>query len=166
MKSRLSAVLLASTLSLTAIAAIADTAPWAGHSDTARAEKMYTHHITELKTKLHITPDQESAWKTFAEALKPQPHDGKQRPDWKSLAQLSTPERIDQLHTLRLQHQTEENTMHDQHDAAIKTFYAVLTPEQKKTFDSVHMQHHHDWHHEGTHDAPPAGLNQASPKAP
>jgi Spy/CpxP family protein refolding chaperone len=37
----------------------------------------------------------------------------------------------------------------DKHTAAVKSFYAVLTPEQKKTFDTKAMS---GWRHGRHHD--------------
>ena len=44
----------------------------------------------------------------------------------------TTPERIDRMRARRAQHAAEA----DRRGEATKTFYAALTPEQQKTFDS------------------------------
>jgi hypothetical protein len=80
------------------------------------------------------------------------------------LAKLPTPERIDQMKTLRSQHMGEMNAAMDKRGEATKTFYATLTPEQKKTFDSATMSHHGDKGHMGQMDGMGAGKGPASTK--
>ena len=48
------------------------------------------------------------------------------------MEKLTTPERIDRMRALRAQQAAEA----DRRGEATKTFYAALTPEQQKTFDS------------------------------
>ena len=48
------------------------------------------------------------------------------------MEKLTTPERIDQMQALHAQREAEMKKRGD----ATKTFYAGLTPEQKKTFDA------------------------------
>jgi len=59
----------------------------------------------------------------------------KQWPDPAEMAKLSTPERIDKMKSLRAEHQAEA----DKRAEATKAFYAVLTADQKKVFDSFTM---------------------------
>ena len=101
----------------------------------------------ELKAKLKLTPAQEGAWTTFTAAMKPPVGMTTHRPDPAEMAKLSTPERIDKMKALRAQHQTEKTAAMDQRGEAIKTFYATLTPEQKKVFDANTMsdQGRHDY---------------------
>jgi protein CpxP len=51
--------------------------------------------------------------------------------DW---AKLTTPERADKMMERMREHQSRMF----EHLVALKDFYAVLTPEQKKTFDDFH----------------------------
>jgi len=129
--------------------------------DPARMEKMVARRLAELKAKLKITSDQESAWTTFAAAMKPPVRDAEKRPDRAELDKLTTPERIDKMHALRTQRLAEMNAAMDQRDDATKTFYATLSPEQKKVFDSEHarMGERHGDHHKPlppTKDGKPA----------
>ncbi|SDM11126.1 LTXXQ motif family protein [Oryzisolibacter propanilivorax] len=90
-------------------------------------------HIAEFKQKLSLSADQEPAWNTLTEALKPgQRHarlGGGSPQDWR---QLSTPERLDRMRALRVQRAAEFDRRAD----AVKAFYATLRPEQQKTFDA------------------------------
>ena len=49
-------------------------------------------------------------------------------------AKLTTPERADKM----VERMREQQSRMFEHVAALKEFYAVLTPEQKKTFDDFH----------------------------
>lgn len=111
--------------------------PHEGHHGP-RMEKMHEHraarhqqHLTELKAKLQLQTGQETAWKTFAEAMQP-PAQPLARGHLATMDKLTTPERIEQM-----------QAMHAQRDAAMKkraeatlAFYAGLNAEQKKTFDA------------------------------
>jgi len=95
----------------------------------ARMEERMARRLGELKQKLQIARGQESAWDTWAAALKPtqfQP-----RPDRAALARMTTPERIDRIKAQRAQRGAEIDKRLD----ATKAFYAQLTPEQQKVFD-------------------------------
>lgn len=108
--------------------------------DPAKMEEMHAKRMAELKTRLKITPAQEDAWTTFTTAMKPPARDAKQRPDRAELDKLSTPERVDKIRALRTQHMADMQAAMDKRDEAIKTFYAVLSPEQKKLFDAEHAR--------------------------
>ena len=112
--------------------------PSPGGMQGPRMEKMREHmgehhkqHLTDLKGKLKLQPNQEAAWNTFEQAMQP-PAPPAARPDRAAMEKLTTPERIDQMQALHAQREAE---MKKRGDAA-KTFYAGLTPEQKKTFDA------------------------------
>ena len=107
-----------------------------------RTEKMREHmreqmaerhaqHLSALKAKLQLGASQEAAWKTFADAMQP-PAAPPARMDRVAMDKLSTPERIDQMQALHAQRDAEMKKRGD----ATKAFYAGLSPEQKKTFDS------------------------------
>ena len=99
----------------------------------AKMEQRMAERLGELKQKLAITPAQEGAWTAWTSALKPTPH---QRPDRAEFERLTTPERIDRMRALRAQRNAELDKRMD----ATKGFYAVLTPEQKKTFDAESLR--------------------------
>lgn len=109
-----------------------------GHRDPAKMQEMVAKHLAELKTKLAITPAQESAWATFAAAMQPPATRPARptRPTREEMAALTTPERIDKLRTLRAQHQSIMDARAD----ATKAFYGVLSADQKKTFDAASLR--------------------------
>lgn len=111
------------------------------HEHAERHAKMGEHRAKHhaaraeaLKQKLQLSPAQESAWTTFTTAM--QPGTRPAMPDRAELAKLTTPERLDRMRTLRTQRATEM----DQRAEAVKAFYATLTPEQQKTFDTETAQ--------------------------
>lgn len=110
------------------------------------AEKMQARmhkHRTEMHDKLKLSAAQEPAWKSFVEASTPEARHA--APDRKEMEKLSTPERMEKMLERVKQHQSKM----EQHLAALKTFYAVLTPEQQKIFDDGHrrMQKHRMMQH-------------------
>ena len=100
----------------------------------ARMQERMAQRLGELKQKLAITPAQEGAWTSWTTALKPT--GGHQRPDRAEFERLTTPERIDRMRALR----AERNAQMDKRMDATKTFYSVLSAEQKKVFDAESMK--------------------------
>jgi protein CpxP len=98
-----------------------------------RKESMEKHR-THFHDALKLTPAQEPAWKTFTEATKKPEQKAKQ--DRKAIEAMSAPARMEMM----LNHSQERMAMMQKHLAAVKTFYAVLTPEQQKTFDKMSMR--------------------------
>lgn len=133
-----------------------------GRHDPAKMQAWMAKRQAELKAKLKITPAQEGAWTSFTAAMQPParmmggeaPMAGQRA----ELDKLTTPERIDKMKALRTQRMTEMNAEMDKRGDAAKAFYAVLTPEQQKTFDAEHSKmggehrgrgHHGGMHHKG-----------------
>jgi protein CpxP len=83
-----------------------------------------------LKQILQITPAQEGAWNAWTASVRPA---NRQRPNPAEFAQLTTPERIDRMRSLRATRAAEMDRRAD----ATKTFYAALTPSQQKAFDAL-----------------------------
>lgn len=106
----------------------------AQHKDRKEMRKQHGEHMqrraAELKAKLQLSPEQEGAWTTFTDAMKPQER-GAQL-DWKGMRDLTTPERIDRMRAMRAQRDAEM----DRRGEATKAFYAQLNPAQQKTFDA------------------------------
>lgn len=114
------------------------------------AERMAKYQA-RLHDKLKLTAAQEPAWATFTAANAPKKPMG----DWKAkreaFAKLSAPERMEQWITMS----KERIASQESRLASLKTFYAVLTPEQKKVFDDSvpggkhggGMRGHHGGHH-------------------
>ncbi|MBX9872470.1 MAG: Spy/CpxP family protein refolding chaperone [Burkholderiaceae bacterium] len=98
-----------------------------------RQERMKAHmarRAAELKADLKLTPEQEGSWNAYLATMKPSAPPA--RPKREDLAKLSTPERLDRLRDMRQQREAE----FDKRDAATRSFYAGLNPEQQKTFDA------------------------------
>lgn len=116
-----------------------------------RHEERMAQRQAALKEKLKLTAAQESAWTTFTSAM--QPGERPARPDPKELDKLTTPQRIDRMRELRAQHTAQA----ERRDEAVKKFYAVLTPEQQKTFDTEARHAGPGMHHGGPHGGPDHG---------
>lgn len=116
-----------------------------GKMDPEKRKAMMAKHVEALKAKLKITAAQEGAWTTFTAAMQPPEKMDHKRPDRAEMDKLTTPERIDKMRELRKQHMGDMQATMDKRDDAIKTFYAVLSPEQQKIFDTEHarMGMHH-----------------------
>lgn len=109
-----------------------------GKHDPAKMQARMTQRLAELKAKLKVTPAQEAAWTTFTDAVKPTPHTTPRASMAASHAELSklpTPERLDRMRALHAEHMAAMTTQMDQRAEATKTFYAVLSADQKKAFD-------------------------------
>jgi hypothetical protein len=115
--------------------------------DPAEMQKRMAEHHAQRMTKLHdllaITPNQEGAFKSFADAqIPPKPPGGG---NWaerkKQMDAMSTPQRLDE----RMARATERYNAQKTRIDATKRFYAQLTPTQKKSFDAASdmMRDHH-----------------------
>lgn len=102
-----------------------------------RMSERHAKRMTELKGKLKLTAAQENAWNTYSAAMQPPARDGRHRMDREAMAKLTTPERIDRMQIM----QTERQAAMRERGDAIKAFYAQLTPEQQKTFDTETLRH-------------------------
>ncbi len=105
--------------------------------DRAQFEKRAAAHLAKLHADLKLNADQEAAWSTFTDKTKPAPPP--ERPDWKQISQLSTPQRLDK----ELSFAREGVNRLSARVAAVKEFYAKLTPDQQKTFDAEYGHKHH-----------------------
>lgn len=84
----------------------------------------------DLHTKLKLSAAQEPAWKTYTDSMKPA--DMKDRPDRAAMKKMPAPQRMEAM----LERMKQGQSRMESHLAALKTFYATLTPEQQKTFDA------------------------------
>ncbi len=111
-----------------------------GKMDPAKMQARVDARNAALKAQLKITAEQEAAWSTYTDAMKPgvgmMNH---ARPDPAELAKLSTPERLDKMQQLRAQRMSDMSAAMDKHTTATKALYAALTPEQQKVFDAAAM---------------------------
>jgi periplasmic protein CpxP/Spy len=98
----------------------------------AKRQKMMAERQAKLKDTLKITAEQEPAWNAFVARTAPQPRamqPGQTREDW---SKLTTPERLDKMQVLKAERDAEMGKRIE----ATKSFYAALTPEQQKVFDT------------------------------
>ncbi len=95
-------------------------------------EKMAQHHAM-LHEKLKLSAAQEPAWTTFGASMRSDAKPGERgaRMDRAALKKMSAPERME----TRIAMSKERISRQETRLASLKTFYAVLTPEQKKVFD-------------------------------
>lgn len=153
--SSIAATLLAALLSCGAVAAAqAQSAPLGTPAPRMehRAAR-FAEHRAAMETRLHdtlkLSATQESAWQKFTGAMKPSATPAMSR---ESLTGLTAPERADKMVEMSRQHQAAV----EQRATALKEFYAVLNPEQKRAFDAFHAGMRHIGGHGGMpgHGAP------------
>ena len=122
--------------------------PMGGHSEERHGERMKMHQ-QRVHDALKLTPQQEPAWAKYQESH-PFGRNAANRPDMSEWSKLSAPERADKM--LEMQKQRQEAMT--KHVAALKDFYAQLTPDQKKVFDEQTQMAKH--RRGGTAAKPPA----------
>jgi hypothetical protein len=120
-----------------------------GHKNPARMQAHIDKKNAALKAKLKLTAAQEADWATYIAAMKPPANMMTRQAQHAELAKLPTPERIDKMKTLHSQRMTEMTAAMDKRGEASKTFYATLTSDQRKAFDSAMMSRHDDKGHMG-----------------
>jgi periplasmic protein CpxP/Spy len=107
--------------------------PMGGHG--AQHVRMMEQHHAQLHDALKLTAEQEPAWKKLMDSEQPRPAlSGGQPEDW---AKLNAPERAEKMLELSKARQVQMA----EHVTALKALYAVLTPEQQKTFEDFHATH-------------------------
>lgn len=98
-------------------------------------------HQARLHEQLKLTAAQEPAWSAFQAAIKPGARMAHgERAKW---AALPAPQRMEQRIALAKQHIAVMETRLE----ALRTFHAVLTPEQQKAFDANTMRRGHHMRH-------------------
>jgi protein CpxP len=107
-----------------------------GHPPSAAQIAKFEQHRAkrqaELHDKLKITAAQEGAWKTFNEKTTPvRPATPPARPEKGEMEKMTTPQRLDRMAEFASKREAEMTAR----IAAVKEFYAVLSPEQQKVFD-------------------------------
>jgi protein CpxP len=104
-----------------------------GHAATQeQRQAKWSEHSARRQAKVHdalkLTAAQEPAWTTYQAAIKPVRGTRGDRAAW---AGLSAPARMEKMIAMSKQ----RTAMMESRLGALNTFYAVLTPEQKKVFD-------------------------------
>ena len=148
---RVSAMALAAALGVAAASASAQTPPpqrqpgsmgyptWAPGSQLRGGEREAAH-LKALHDALNIRPDQEEAFQAFTASMKSAeqgpPPDGT-RPDRQQLAAMTTPERLDAMSRMMDERMQRMRERFQRHAAAVKTLYAALSPDQRRTMDAL-----------------------------
>lgn len=103
--------------------------PWG-----ANRERFIEERMAQLHKELKLTSAQEADWQTWSDKVNQARAAKKEaRPDFEALRKLPAPDRLQKMIDFGKTKQAElENIL-----AATKTFYATLTPEQRKTFDDL-----------------------------
>jgi protein CpxP len=111
----------------------------AGHRQMPTPEQraaFRAQRIAKLHDELKITPAQESAWNSFVASMQPpapavqnRTHD--RSADRAAWANMTAPERMAKMIDL----QKKRTAALEQRQGALSSFYSVLSPDQKKTFD-------------------------------
>ena len=141
-------------------------------------ERMHEHmamHAKHLHDLLQLRPDQDAALQTLMASMAPsrmvhmgdhhmddrhmgpggpEPMDHHMGPGMEGhddFARLTTPERLDKMAAMMAEHSAMRQAEFQKHAEAIKAFYAVLSPEQKRAFDAMpeHMMGGMHGEHEG-----------------
>lgn len=137
------------------------------------------HRRTQrLHDLLQIRPDQDGAFRTFMTALEQaRPQRGPRRdgqpgrrrdPGAPAEVPLTTPERLDRMNQRMAERTAERRQRLQKTTAAVKAFYAVLSPEQRRAFDGLpvmrggerggrHWGGHGGGHDRGFRGHPPVG---------
>jgi Spy/CpxP family protein refolding chaperone len=113
-------------------------------------KERFAKRQAELHDKLKLSPAQEPAWNTFAGRMNPGERPA--RPDRAEIEKLSAPERMERMLSMM---QDGEKRMAERL-AAVKQFYAVLTPEQQKTFNEQFGPGRHHGQHRRHRDRQPS----------
>jgi len=115
-----------------------------GQAAHARGEEARAKHLSELKEKLKLAPEQEAAWNAFTSASQPGARQmGVDRQAMRSeFEKLNTPQRLDKMLAMSELRRAKmlERTQ------ATKAFYAQLSPEQQSVFDAGTMPDRHRGH--------------------
>jgi LTXXQ motif family protein len=115
---------------LPAVAAIAFAAVSGPFFVTAASAQ--TGDLAQLHDALHLTHAQEDAWRAFSSASQPDPEQqARDSAAREMLARLTSPQRVDlSIAAVRADLETLERR-----GAAVKAFYATLSPSQQAIFD-------------------------------
>ena len=117
-----------------------------GQNSSTGWEEKRSEHLSGLKEKLKLKPEQEAAWNAFVSAGQPgMRHAKADRQAMRSeFEKLNTPQRLDKMLSMSELRRTKmvERTQ------AIKAFYGQLTPEQQSVFDAEALPNRHREHHQ------------------
>jgi Ni/Co efflux regulator RcnB len=111
-----------------------------------RAERM-KQRAQKLHDALQLSGAQEQAWNSFVASMKPAHRDGAKRGDFRGMANLPAPQRMQKM----IEMSKRRTAMMESRLAALDSFYSVLSPQQKKVFDeqTSHGMGGHGFGHHG-----------------
>jgi protein CpxP len=115
-----------------------------GH-DEANMQQRRQAHMERLNSVIHdalaLRPDQEASWRTFTASMTPSAgmmmQHGQEAQDHAMM--VTAPQMLDQM----AEQMNREQAEFARHAAAVRQFYAVLSPTQKRTFDALMILMHH-----------------------
>lgn len=87
----------------------------------------------DLHALLHIHPEQETAWQAYKSATPSQAEIQAMQINPAQLGAMSAPHRLDRIEAML----NAQLSMFHRQASATRALYAVLTPDQKRTFDQV-----------------------------
>ena len=124
---------------------LAKRAEWQAKKEERHAKmaQKRAEHQAKLRDALKLNAQQQPAWDAFVASRTPARGERAGRPDRAAFARLSAPERMQKGIDL----QKQRTARMEQRLAALNSFYAVLTPEQRKVFDAQSMQRKGGRHH-------------------
>ena len=102
--------------------------------DPAKISERMDTRLQKLHDALKLASNQEGAWQNYVSVIKADIPTS--RPDFAAFKNMSSPEKMEK----RIEFSKSHIAKMENHLAALKTFYATLTPEQQKTFDKA-MSH-------------------------
>lgn len=131
---------------------LAKRAEWQAKKEERHAKmaQKRAEHQARLRDALKLNAQQQPAWDAFVASMTP-PAKGERagRPDRAAFARLSAPERMERQIAMQKQ-----RTAHmESRLSALNSFYAVLTPEQRKVFDEQSKGRKGGRHHGPQHKA-------------
>ena len=132
---------------MTAEQRLAKKAEWQAKAGERRAkiQQKRAEDQAKLRDSLKLNAAQQPAWDAFVASRAPEKKGERAgRPDRAAWAGLSAPQRMEKqiaMHKARTTHM--ESRL-----SALNSFYAVLTPEQRKTFDAQAQQRKGGRHHQ------------------
>ncbi|WP_302174922.1 Spy/CpxP family protein refolding chaperone [uncultured Hydrogenophaga sp.] len=137
----------------------------------ARMAERHQQRLDQLKTRLQLTQQQESAWLAFVARTAPRSHGQPraERSDRPDFASMTTPQRIERMKAW----QAERQARQQQRMEAALSFYQVLTPAQQQVFDQstvpgfmrAGMKGHGHGHDRGHHEHHHRQDSQPAPKS-
>ncbi len=124
-------------------AAGAEPGGWGDHKGQRLAER-----LAQLHSELKLTQAQEVDWKTWSDKVNQVKAEKREaRPDFEALGKLPAPDRLQKM----IEFSKARQAGMEEVLAATKTFYAALTPDQRKAFDDLTPfgARAPKWHHGG-----------------